>query len=81
MRTILRLLPATLLCLLSAAAHAVAVPLPTKDASLNIVVTIQPQFQLNEHGAPNGSDSSQLPATSLGREASKSFAAQWFVFF
>jgi len=58
MRTILRLLPAMLLCLLSAAAHAVAVPLPTKDASLNIVVTIQPQFILNENGAPNGSDSS-----------------------
>ena len=58
MRTILRLLPGLLLCLLSAAAHAVAVPLPTKDATLNLVVTIQPQFQLNENGAPNGSDAS-----------------------
>ena len=53
MRTILRLLPATLLCLLSAAAHAVAVPLPTKDASLNIVVTFQPQFQASVNTAGN----------------------------
>ena len=58
MRTILRLLPATLPCLLSAAAHAVAVPLPTKDVSLNLVVTVQPSLQINENGAPNGSDAS-----------------------
>ena len=58
MRKILRLLPGVLVFILAAAAHAVAVPLPTKDASLNLVVTIQPQFQLNENGAPNGSDAS-----------------------
>ena len=58
MRHTLRLLPASLLCLLSAAAHAVAVPLPTKDATLNLVVTIQPQVQINQNGAPNGTDPS-----------------------
>ena len=58
MRHTLRLLPASLLCLLSAAANAVAVPLPTKDATLNLVVTIQPQVQINQNGAPNGTDPS-----------------------
>jgi hypothetical protein len=58
MRKTLRLLPGVLVFILSAAAWAVAIPLPTKDASLNLVVTIQPQFQLNENGAPNGSDAS-----------------------
>ncbi|HYS09085.1 MAG TPA: porin [Myxococcales bacterium] len=82
MRTILRLLPATLLCLLSAAAHAVAVPLPTKDASLNIVVTFQPQFQLNEHGAPNGSDSSyDLFVRRTRLSASGDVGANWSYYF
>jgi len=56
MRTSLRLLPALLLCLLSTASLAVAIPLPTKDVTLNFQVFIQPQFQLNENGAPNGTD-------------------------
>src|SRR5882724_6028141 len=58
MRQTLRLLPASLLCLASAAAHAVAVPLPTKDATLNLQVFIQPQMQINENGSPNGTDAS-----------------------
>jgi len=58
MRQTLRLLPASLLCLVSAAAHAVAVPLPTKDATLNLQVFIQPQMQINENGSPNGTDAS-----------------------
>jgi len=50
------LLPGVLLFLVPAASWAVAVPLPTKDVTLNIQAFIQPQFQLNENGAPNGTD-------------------------
>jgi hypothetical protein len=57
MRKSLRLLPAVLLCLVPAASHAVSVPLPTKDNTLNIVFFVQPQFQWNQNAAPTGSDS------------------------
>jgi hypothetical protein len=56
MRTTLRLLPGVVLCLVSAAAHAVAVPLPTKDISLNLQIHIQPRFQFTENGSPSGQD-------------------------
>jgi hypothetical protein len=56
MRTTLRLLPALLLCLSSTASNAMNVPLPTKDASLNIQVYVQPRIQLTENGTPNGQD-------------------------
>src|SRR2546428_4188022 len=52
------LLPATFLCLVPAASYAVSVPLPTKDITLNLQVFIQPQVQINENGAPNGTDAS-----------------------
>ena len=52
------LLPAILLCLAPAASYAVSVPLPTKDVTLNLQVFIQPQLQINENGAPNGTDAS-----------------------
>ena len=52
------LLPAILLCLVPAASYAVSVPLPTKDITLNLQVFIQPQLQINENGAPNGTDAS-----------------------
>ena len=52
------LLPAMLLCLVPAASYAVSVPLPTKDITLNLQVFIQPQLQINENGAPNGTDAS-----------------------
>src|SRR5215470_17722781 len=54
----LGLLPATLPCLVSAAAWAVAVPLPTRDVTLNLQAIIQPSFQINQNGAPTGSDPS-----------------------
>src|SRR5947209_3910359 len=57
MRKILRLLPAVLLCLVSAASHAVSVPLPSKENTLNIVFFVQPQFQWNQNAAPTGTDS------------------------
>jgi len=82
MRTILRLLPASLLCLLSAAAYAVAVPLPTKDATLNLVVTIQPQFQLNENGAPTGSDAAwDLFVRRTRLQASGDIGTNWLYYF
>jgi len=56
MRKSLSLLPGVLLFLVPAASWAVAVPLPTKDVTLNIQAFIQPQFQLNENGAPSGTD-------------------------
>jgi hypothetical protein len=56
MRTILRLLPGVLLSLVPAASWAVAVTLPTKDATLNIQFYTQPRFQLTENGTPNGQD-------------------------
>jgi hypothetical protein len=52
------LLPAILLCLVPVASYAVSVPLPTKDITLNLQVFIQPQLQINENGAPNGTDAS-----------------------
>src|SRR5207245_6037805 len=52
------LLPAIVLCLAPAASYAVSVPLPTKDVTLNLQVFIQPQLQINENGAPNGTDAS-----------------------
>jgi len=52
------LLPAILLCLAPAASYAVSVPLPTKDVTLNLQVFIQPQLQISENGAPNGTDAS-----------------------
>jgi len=52
------LLPAIFLCLVPAASYAVSVPLPTKDITLNLQVFIQPQLQINENGAPNGTDAS-----------------------
>jgi hypothetical protein len=56
MRTTLRLLPALLLCLLPAVSEAVNVPLPIKEATLNLQVHIQPRFQLTEDGSPSGQD-------------------------
>jgi len=58
MRKTLSLLPGVLLCLVPAASFAVAVPLPTKDLTLNLQVFIQPQLQINENGAVNGTDAS-----------------------
>jgi hypothetical protein len=58
MRTTMRLLPAVLLCLASAAAYAVAVPLPTKEFTLNLTTTVQTQALIQENGAPSGSDPS-----------------------
>jgi len=58
MRKILRLLPAAVLFLVSTASHAVSVPLPSKENTLNIVFFTQPAFQWNENAAPTGSDSS-----------------------
>ena len=56
MRPTQRLLPALLLCLVPAASQAVNVPLPIKDATLNLQIHIQPRFQLTENGTPNGQD-------------------------
>lgn len=56
MRKSLVLLPAFLLCLFPTASQAVNVPLPTKDATLNIQFYTQPRFQLTENGTPNGQD-------------------------
>ncbi len=56
MRKSLVLLPAMLLCLVPAASQAVDVPLPTKEATLNIQFYAQPRFQYTENGAPNGTD-------------------------
>ncbi|MGZ6123480.1 MAG: hypothetical protein ACXWLR_00885, partial [Myxococcales bacterium] len=54
MRKSLVLLPALLLCLFSAASQAVNVTLPTKDATLNIQIYVQPRLQLTENGTPDG---------------------------
>jgi hypothetical protein len=54
MRKSLVLLPALLLCLFAAASQAVNVPLPTKEATLNIQIYIQPRLQLTENGTPDG---------------------------
>jgi hypothetical protein len=46
------------LLLAPAAAHAIAVPLPTSDATLNVNFQLQPQFLVNEAGAQDGTSPS-----------------------
>jgi hypothetical protein len=38
--------------------HAISVPLPTKEATLNVNIQLQPQFLINEAGTPDGLDPS-----------------------
>lgn len=57
MRTTARLLALLLLVVLvPSPAGALNVTLPTKDATLNLQVYVQPRFQLTENGSPNGKD-------------------------
>jgi hypothetical protein len=56
MRLTPRLLSGVLLFLVPAASHAFNVPLPTPDATLNLIVYVQPRFQFTENGAPSGQD-------------------------
>jgi hypothetical protein len=46
------------LLLAPAAAQAIAVPLPTSDATLNVNFQLQPQFLVNEAGTPDGTSPS-----------------------
>src|SRR5437868_14495365 len=46
------------LSLAPTASHAISVPLPTKDATLNLNLQLQPQFLVNEAGTPDGMDPS-----------------------
>lgn len=56
MRLTSSLLLGVLLCLAPAASHAFDIPLPTKDATLNLQLYIQPRFQVTEDGATTGRD-------------------------
>src|SRR5437870_3965338 len=62
-----------------AASYAIAVPLPTKDFTLNLDFTLQPQFLVNEAGAPDGTSPSydfllRRARISLGGNVAESFA-------
>ena len=76
------LLPAILLCLVPAASYAVSVPLPTKDITLNLQVFIQPQIQINENGAPNGTDASyDLYVRRTRLQANGDVGSNWSYYF
>src|SRR5436190_7072338 len=57
MKATLRAVLATSL-MLAPAAFATKVPIPIEGATLNVSVQVQTQALINQHGAPNGTDSS-----------------------
>src|SRR5712672_2896511 len=67
--------------LVPAASHAIAVPLPIHDATLNLDIQLQPWFLVNEAGAPDGTSPSydiflRRVRLSLGGDIAKQFS--WF---
>jgi hypothetical protein len=67
--------------LVPAASHAIAVPLPIHDATLNLDVQLQSWFLVNEAGAPDGTSPSydiflRRVRLSLGGDIAKQFS--WF---
>lgn len=60
MRLTSSLLLGILVCLAPAASRAFEIPLPTKDATLNLQLYIQPRFQVTENGSPTASTAFDL---------------------
>jgi hypothetical protein len=82
MRKSLVLLPASLLCLVPAASRAVNVPLPIKDATMNITVTVQTQALMNENGTPDGGSLSyDIYARRTRVQVNGDFANTWAYYF
>jgi hypothetical protein len=81
MRLTPRLLSGVLLFLVPAASHAFNVPLPTPDATLNLIFYVQPRFQLTENGAPSGQDPAyDLFVRRTRLQASGSLGKNWLYF-
>src|SRR3989442_15873112 len=58
--------------------HPISIPLPTTEATLNLHLLVQPQFVVNEAGAPDGRDPSydvflRRARISLGRNVGQKF--------
>ncbi|HTO98013.1 MAG TPA: hypothetical protein VMK66_13280 [Myxococcales bacterium] len=82
MRKSLVLLSASLLCLAPGASRAVNVPLPIKDAKMNVTVTVQTQALINENGSPDGSSPSyDIYARRTRLQVSGEIANTWAYYF